>query len=89
MDGSEIQRQAGQKLCYMFPFDETVDFRNVLNINSGRLCSKKRERTGTGSGTNRNSLPSLFDFSISYDQFKKARRSSIHVYIYENKNIQL
>ncbi|CAG9533618.1 unnamed protein product [Cercopithifilaria johnstoni] len=58
-DGCEIQRAAGQRLCSLFPFDDSVDLR--------ALKMKIRD--------NSQKLPSLLETEISYLEFRNAKRN--------------
>ncbi|MCP9261268.1 hypothetical protein DINM_004648 [Dirofilaria immitis] len=57
-DGCEIQRAAGQRLCSLFPFDDSVDLK--------ALKTKIRN--------NSQKLPSLLESEISYLEFRNAKR---------------
>ncbi|KAM3719873.1 YTH domain-containing protein [Dirofilaria immitis] len=58
-DGCEIQRAAGQRLCSLFPFDDSVDLK--------ALKTKIRN--------NSQKLPSLLESEISYLEFRNAKRN--------------
>uniref|UniRef100_A0AAF5PWS1 YTH domain-containing protein n=1 Tax=Wuchereria bancrofti TaxID=6293 RepID=A0AAF5PWS1_WUCBA len=58
-DGCEIQRAAGQRLCSLFPFDDSVDLKT--------LKLKIRD--------NSQKLPSLLETEISYLEFRNAKRN--------------
>uniref|UniRef100_A0A0R3RSY5 YTH domain-containing protein n=1 Tax=Elaeophora elaphi TaxID=1147741 RepID=A0A0R3RSY5_9BILA len=58
-DGCEIQRAAGQRLCSLFPFDDSVDLK--------ALKTKIRN--------NSQKLPSLLETEISYLEFRNAKRN--------------
>ncbi|EJD76164.1 hypothetical protein, variant [Loa loa] len=58
-DGCEIQRAAGQQLCSLFPFDDSVDLKALkMNIRD-----------------NSQKLPSLLETEISYLEFRNAKRN--------------
>uniref|UniRef100_A0A8R1XPU9 YTH domain-containing protein n=1 Tax=Onchocerca volvulus TaxID=6282 RepID=A0A8R1XPU9_ONCVO len=58
-DGCEIQRAAGQRLCSLFPFDDSVDLKAL----------KRKIRD------NSQKLPSLLESDISYLEFRNAKRN--------------
>uniref|UniRef100_A0A915PIC3 YTH domain-containing protein n=1 Tax=Setaria digitata TaxID=48799 RepID=A0A915PIC3_9BILA len=58
-DGCEIQRAAGQRLCSLFPFDDSVDVKAL----------KMKIRN------NSQKLPSLLETEISYFEFRNAKRN--------------
>lgn len=57
-DGCEIQRAAGQQLCSLFPFDDSVDLKALK----------------MGIRDNPRKLPSLLETEISYLEFRNAKR---------------
>ncbi|VDN25702.1 unnamed protein product [Gongylonema pulchrum] len=63
-DGCEIQRAAGQRLCCLFPFDDSVD-----------LKALRRKAAQQPRKTSRNGVPSLLDSEISYREFQHAKRN--------------
>ncbi|MFH4977174.1 hypothetical protein AB6A40_003883 [Gnathostoma spinigerum] len=79
-DGSEIQRAAGQRLCGMFSIDRDIDLSSVrrskaqVRHDHRPQRSRRRSVSNVDDHVHRDTLPSLFDTKISYNDFKRAQR---------------
>lgn len=86
-DGCEIQRTAGQKLCSLFPFDDTVDIFALRSKDEAKKIPRKRSHSTSPKkffhSSSRMVLPSLFENRVSYTQFKRAKRDLSFEELYE------
>lgn len=77
-DGCEIQRNAGQRLCSLFPYDNEIDFSSLRRKEEKKKSTKERPRSPSRRkyfhSSGRVVLPSLFENRVSYTQFKRAKR---------------